>query len=69
MDRDRAEVLKQMYWDSVVEELDKKISMTLDKLRHTSPEDLRVLQERIRTLEEVKGLPDQVLEVKDPNER
>jgi hypothetical protein len=69
VDRDKAEVLKQMYWEGVCEELDKKIDMALQKLRHTSPEELRVLQERIRTLEEVKGLPDQVIEAKDPNER
>ena len=66
MDRDRAEGLKQIYWDEVCAEIDIKIDKVLNQLRFTSPEKLAILQERIKTLEEVKGLPDYVMEIQNP---
>ena len=69
MDRERALALKNLYWDDVCKEIDEKISKVLHELRFTSPDKLAILQERIRTLEEVKGLPDQVIGEKSPIER
>ena len=69
MDRERAEALKQLYWDDVTKVIDEKIMKVLNQLRFTTPDQLPILQERIRTLEEVKGLPDQVIGEKSPTER
>ena len=69
MDRERALALKHLYWDDVCKEIDGKIDKVLHQLRFTSPADLPILQEKIRTLEEVKGLPDQVIDEKSPTER
>lgn len=68
MDRERALALKNLYWDDVCREIDEKINKVLHELRFTSPDKLPILQERIRTLEEVKGLPNQVIEEKGPIE-
>ena len=68
MDRERALALKHLYWDDVSKEIDERIQKTLDELRFTSPDKLAILQERIRTLEEVKGLPNQVIDEKGPIE-
>ncbi len=68
MDRERALALKHLYWDEVCKEIDERIQKVLNELRFTSPEKLAILQERIRTLEEVKGLPNQVIEQKGPIE-
>jgi len=69
MDRERAEALKHLYWDDVTKVIDEKIMKVLNQLRFTTPDQLPILQERIRTLEEVKGLPDQVIGEKSPTER
>jgi len=68
MDRERALALKHLYWDEVCKEIDEKINKVLNELRFTTPDKLPILQERIRTLEEVKGLPNQVIEQKGPIE-
>jgi len=68
MDRERAEALKQLYWDDVTKVIDEKIMKVLNQLRFTTPDQLPILQERIRTLEEVKGLPNQVIDEKGPIE-
>ena len=62
--RDRAEALKSLYWDEVCSEIDEKINKSLDQLRYTSPDKLLVIQERIRTLEELKNLPSAVIEAR-----
>jgi hypothetical protein len=65
---ERAEGLKLSYWDDVIEELEALIQKACNQLRHTSPEKLIVIQERIRTLEEIKGLPSQVIDAhSDPD--
>ena len=69
MDRERAEALRQLYWEDVCKVIDEKIDKVLHQLRFTTPDQLPILQEKIRTLEEVKGLPDQVINEKSPNER
>ena len=69
MTREQAEQLKSLYWDTVIEEIDRYISMSLNELRICSPERLQLLQEKIKTLELVKGLPDRVIEEKSPEER
>ena len=69
MDRERAMALKHLYWEDVTKVIDEKIMKVLNQLRFTTPDQLPILQERIRTLEEVKGLPDQVIDEKSPTER
>ena len=68
MDRERAIALKHLYWDEVCKEIDEKINKALNELRLVTPDKLAILQERIRTLEEVKGLPNQVIDEKGPIE-
>ena len=68
MDRERALALKNLYWDDVTKVIDEKIMKVLNQLRFTTPDQLPILQERIRTLEEVKGLPNQVIDEKGPIE-
>lgn len=69
MTREQAEQLKALYWEAVIEEIDRYISLSLNELRICSPEKLQILQEKIKTLEQVKGLPDRVIEEKSPEER
>ena len=68
MDRERAIAIKHLYWDEVCKEIDEKINKALNELRLVTPDKLAILQERIRTLEEVKGLPNQVIDEKGPIE-
>ena len=68
MDRERALALKQLYWDEVCKVIDEKIDKVLHELRFTSADKLPILQEKIRTLEEVKGLPSQVIDEKGQTE-
>jgi hypothetical protein len=59
---DRAEVLKQQYWSEVCDEIDDRIEKCLNQLRFTSPEKLLIIQERIRVWEEIKSLPDSIID-------
>lgn len=63
---ERAEALKSLYWDDVLQELDFEIDTVTKQLRTIAPERLAILQEKIRTLEMVKGLPDRVIEHRSP---
>ena len=66
MNVEKIEALKASYWDDVCVEIDEWIMKTLNQLRYTSPDKLQILQERVRTLEELKGWPDRVLEQRSP---
>jgi hypothetical protein len=50
------------YWEHVCNELDFRIGAAIAKLKMCAPEDLERLQHRIQMLEELKGLPDEVIE-------
>jgi hypothetical protein len=63
---ERAKALKELYWADVVDEIDGRISKALNELRFAKPENLEKLQERIRTLEGLKGLPDNVIDSRNP---
>jgi len=66
MDKEKAERLKIEYWNDVCKILDEKIQAVYDKVLYCSLDDLRGLQERIRTLQEIKGIPDDVIERQSP---
>ncbi len=59
---ERAEALKSLYWDDVIAEIEEKIKAATMQLRTISPEKLMLVQERIKTLEELKTLPDSVID-------
>ena len=63
---ERAEALKSLYWDDVTSEIDEEIKAATMQLRTICPEKLLVVQEKIRTLESVKGLLDRVIEKRTP---
>jgi hypothetical protein len=62
MDVERAKALKATYWDEIVEEIEERIGKVSNQLRFTSPEKLPLLQEKIRVLEECKGIPDSIID-------
>lgn len=66
--RERAEALLSLYWSDVELEIEEKIKAATMQLRTIAPEKLGLIQERIRTLEEVKGLPLQVINHHSPEE-
>jgi len=66
---EQAEVLKAEYWDGVCEELDVKIQSAVERLINCTPEEVAKLQERIRTLQEVKGIPLDVIERQSPTKK
>jgi hypothetical protein len=49
-------------WKEVCVELDARVIASEKKLRDCRPEELVILQERIRAFEELKLLPSQVLD-------
>ena len=59
---ERAEALQSLYWDDVITEIDFKIEAATRQLRTISPEKLQLIQERIRTLEELKSLPQTIID-------
>jgi hypothetical protein len=63
MDTERAKILKQSPdWNAVCKELDLWIQTEVNKLRNCRPEDLNNIQVRINLLEEVKSLPQIVID-------
>ena len=63
MDIQTAKELKStLMWAGIVEEMDKKIHYESQKLRTCKPEDLLLIQARIDIFEQVKRLPDDVVE-------
>lgn len=63
MDRDMAmELSTSVMWKGVCEELDTKIRAKLNQLKFCNKEELEGLQLEIRTLEEVKNLPKDVVD-------
>jgi len=63
---ERAEALKLLYWEDLCSEIDEEIKAATMQLRTICPEKLLVVQEKIRTLESVKGLLDRVIEKRTP---
>lgn len=63
MDIDRAEELKSsLIWSSVIEEMDRKIFYETTKLKTCKAEDLLLIQARISVFEELKRLPEDVID-------
>ena len=62
MELERWEILKASYWEGPCEEIDLKIEMAFNELVNCTPDEVLKLQERIKTLREVKSIPEDVIE-------
>ena len=63
MDIERAKEMKNsLLWAGIVEELDLRIHCESQKFRTCKAEDLKLIQARIGIFEEVKRIPDDVID-------
>jgi len=56
------ELKSSLLWGGVVEELDKKITFELTKLRTCNVDELPLIQAKIQSYESIKNLPDDVID-------
>jgi hypothetical protein len=61
MDIEKAKALST-YWDEVQKELDKWIANEFQKIKTCEPDQLKQIQARIAAFEEIKNLPQVVVE-------
>ena len=69
LDRDKAEHIKDTVWPDICGEIDAKIAKLHDMLLFTSPERLVPIQEKIKAFIEVKGLLDDVIDQRSPDNK
>ena len=69
MSLEEARELKQtVQWTRVINELDHRIYLQLQKLRHADHGELRDIQQTIQLIEEIKSLPEDVISREEPAE-
>ena len=56
------EIIDSSIWESVVEELDERIQNTFNDMRNCDADELKGYQRRIKLFEEIKRLPEDVLD-------
>jgi len=62
------EAKSTLLWDAVIKELDRRIANALDSLKSVSSDDLQKTQVRITVLEEMKRLPESVVQREEGQE-
>jgi hypothetical protein len=56
------EIHVSLLWEEICKELDERINKLVVSLRKCTPETLSIIQAKIATLEEIKRLPQDVIE-------